>query len=83
MTWLPATEAVTPPRVGFAVGKTVGGAVARNRIRRRLRAAARELQSTGRLPAGTYLFGATAAAGTLPWTELLSTVDDLVQRVAA
>ncbi|HET9181926.1 MAG TPA: ribonuclease P protein component [Candidatus Angelobacter sp.] len=27
------------PRVGFAVGKVLGGAVARNRIRRRMRAA--------------------------------------------
>jgi ribonuclease P protein component len=27
------------PRVGFAVGKALGGAVARNRIRRRMRAA--------------------------------------------
>ncbi len=28
------------PRVGFAVGKVLGGAVVRNRIRRRMRAAA-------------------------------------------
>ena len=27
------------PRIGFAVGKVLGGAVARNRIRRRMRAA--------------------------------------------
>ena len=30
------------PRVGFAVGKALGGAVERNRIRRRLRAAVRQ-----------------------------------------
>lgn len=34
------------PRIGFAVGKVLGGAVARNRIRRRMRAAvARQLKT--------------------------------------
>ncbi len=31
-----------PPRVAFSVGRSVGGAVTRNRVRRRLRAAVRE-----------------------------------------
>ncbi len=31
-----------PPRIAFAVGRPVGNAVARNRVRRRLRAAVRE-----------------------------------------
>ena len=62
----------TPPRVAFAVGKSTGGAVLRNRIRRRLRAALRELLVTSDLPAGTYLLGATAAVSQMPWSELLS-----------
>lgn len=34
------------PRIGFAVGKVLGGAVARNRIRRRMRAAvSRQLET--------------------------------------
>ena len=34
----PETE---PPRVAYAIGRPVGGAVVRNRVRRRLRAATR------------------------------------------
>lgn len=37
-----AGEIGTGPRVGFAVGKPLGGAVERNRIRRRMRAAVRK-----------------------------------------
>ena len=71
---------MVPPRVGFAVGRTVGGAVVRNRIRRRLRAAFRELQRAGALPSGAYLVGATAIVATLPWSAL---VDALTERRAA
>lgn len=41
--FLPHTEAAGPgrPRVGFTVSRALGGAVVRNRIRRRLREAAR------------------------------------------
>jgi ribonuclease P protein component len=78
VTWLPPTGPDLPPRAGFVVGKSVGGAVVRNRIRRRLRAALRELQASDRLPGGTYLLGATAYAASLPWTELLASVHDAV-----
>lgn len=37
-----AGESGPGPRVGFAVGKALGGAVERNRIRRRMRAAVRK-----------------------------------------
>lgn len=71
VTWIPPTDALTPPRAGFAVGKAHGGAVVRNRIRRRLRAALRELQAAERLPGGTYLVGATTEAATLAWSDLV------------
>jgi ribonuclease P protein component len=76
VTWLaPAPgEPATPPRAGFAVGKATGGAVLRNRVRRRLRAALRQLAAEGRLPAGTYLLGGSAALATLPWSELVDLV---------
>lgn len=79
VTWLPDGED-RPPQAACSVGRTAGGAVLRNRVRRRLRAALRELQAAGRLPAGTYLLGGSAALAELPWTELVellgSTIDE-------
>lgn len=54
VTYAPVGE--TPePRVAYAVGRRVGGAVARNRVRRRLRAAVDQV--TG-LRSGAYLLAA-------------------------
>jgi ribonuclease P protein component len=71
----PAPGEDIPPRAAFAVGRTVGGAVQRNRIRRRLRAALRELRSTGRLPSGTYLVGGQSELADLPWADLVELLD--------
>lgn len=48
--------------VAYAIGRAVGGAVARNRLRRRLRVLMRELDDAGELAQGRYLVGATPAA---------------------
>jgi ribonuclease P protein component len=82
VTWLrpQPQEPATPPRVGFAVSRAVGGAVVRNRIRRRLRAGLRELQRADALPHGAYLVGATSVVARLPWSDLQAT---LAQAVAA
>ena len=68
MTFLPGDPAL-PPRVAYAVGRRVGPAVVRNRVRRRLRAVAQahraELQ-----PGGAYLFGAAPAAATVSFAEI-------------
>jgi ribonuclease P protein component len=69
--------------VGFAVGRATGGAVVRNRVRRRLRAALRELLVADRLPAGTYLIGATAEVATMPWSALVPLVADAVAEATA
>jgi RNase P protein component len=55
----------------------------RNRVRRRLRAALRELLVDGRLPAGTYLIGATAEVATMPWSALVSLLADAVAEATA
>jgi ribonuclease P protein component len=68
-----------PPRVAFAVGKGSGGAVVRNRIRRRLRAALRDLQVRGGLPAGVYLLGGSADVARLPWDALVADVEAAVR----
>lgn len=76
VTWIaPSGAAATPPRVAFAIGRAAGGAVTRNRIRRRLRAALLELQRTGRLPAGSYLVGGGAELARLAWPQLLRDLD--------
>lgn len=62
--------------LAFAVGRAVGPAVVRNRVRRRLRSAATEL-GTG---PGTYLIAVDPAAGTRSYAELR---DDLAGALAA
>ncbi len=83
VTWLEPSpdEPLTPPRVGFAVGKAAGGAVVRNRVRRRLRAAMRALSAEGRLPAGAYLLGGGAPLATMAWTDLVELVDGTMTEV--
>ncbi len=56
----------TEPRVGYAVGRVAGGAVERNRVRRRLRAAA----AAARLAPGAYLFSAGSEVLRIPYAEL-------------
>lgn len=57
-----------PPRVAFAITRRAGGAVVRNRIRRRLRAALGDLGID--VPRGTYLVTAGPAASHLPYRML-------------
>ena len=60
-----ADPAAMPPRVAFSVGRPVGSAPVRNRIRRRLRAIARA--QSGRLAPGWYLVGADAEYAHTPF----------------
>lgn len=55
------------PRFGFAVGKRLGRAVARNRVKRRLRAAARESGARG---GADVVVIARSRALTAPYPEL-------------
>lgn len=65
-----------PPRVSYAIGRPVGGAVARNRARRRLRAAV-AAAGTNLVP-GAYLFGAGPEVVTMPFDALERSVAELV-----
>jgi ribonuclease P protein component len=57
-------------RVAYAINRSVGSAVRRNRLRRRVRAIVREIE----LAPGIYLIGVTAAAAALSHDELAAHV---------
>jgi ribonuclease P protein component len=57
-------------RIAMATARDVGGAVARNRLRRRVRAVCRELAQEGRLPDGAYLIRADRAVAALDHRQL-------------
>lgn len=58
-------------RVAYSVGRRVGTAVDRNRVRRRLRAAMRDVdREVGGLSSGAYLVLVRPEAGTAPYPEL-------------
>jgi ribonuclease P protein component len=63
-------------RVAYAVNRSVGTAVRRNRLRRRLRAIAHELE----LVPGTYLVAAAPPAAVMPHPELTGHVRAAVAR---
>ncbi len=68
------------PRVGFVVSKAVGNAVARNRVRRRLRHAVRERLAV--LPPGSLLVvRAQPAAALASYAELAGDLERCLQRV--
>jgi ribonuclease P protein component len=74
------SRAARPPRVGFVVSKNVGGAVVRNRVKRRLRALTAGLLPT--LPAGTDLVvRAQPSAAESTSAELGLELDRLVRSV--
>ena len=68
-------------RVGFTVSKKVGNAVARNRARRRLRAAAAEVMPGRATPSTDYVL--IGRAGTLdrPYAKLVSDLESAVERL--
>ena len=68
-----------PPRVAYAVPRAVGGAVDRNRLRRRLRATVRDLEPE-LVPGGAYLLSVGPALMTTSPTELRDTVRTVLRR---
>ena len=67
------------PCVGYAIGKRNGGAVDRNRMRRRLRAAV--AQSTTPLTSGFYLISADSSVASAPFEDLVRAFDNVVIRL--
>jgi ribonuclease P protein component len=67
-----------PAEVAYALGRSLGNAVTRNRVRRRLRAAVQRHEADLR-PGGAYLFSAGRSAVTMPFQELAANVGELVR----
>jgi ribonuclease P protein component len=67
VSWVPGDPA-EPPRVAYTIGRRVGSAVVRNRVRRRLRMLIRE--TAPQMAPGAYLIGVGPAAAVLSYEEL-------------
>ncbi len=69
-------------RAGFTATKKIGGAVVRNRAKRRLREAARALLPLHGLPGHDYVFVARATTVDRNWAGLLDDVKAALIRLA-
>jgi len=72
-----------PIGLGFTASRKVGSAVLRNRARRRLREAARQLLPKHGLPGVDYVLVARQAAPDAPWPALLDDLQNALIRLAA
>jgi ribonuclease P protein component len=70
-------------RIGFTASRKVGNAVARNRARRRLRAAADLVMPRHAEPGRDYVLIARGDTGERPWPLLLADLELALKRVKA
>lgn len=70
-------------RVGFTATRKIGGAVVRNRCKRRMREAARALLPLHGAPGHDYVFVARASLPARPWDRLLDDVKNALISLAA
>jgi ribonuclease P protein component len=79
MLYLSRRDDALPTRFGFIVAKTVGGAVVRNTVRRRLRAVGKDILVG--LPTGTdVVVRALPGFDQLSWATLHSEISEAVER---
>ena len=74
-----ADPSLDGPRVAFAIGRTAGTAVQRNRARRRLREVLRA--HAGELRAGLYLWGLTRPAVGVTFDDLSTAVPTIIAKL--
>jgi len=70
------------PRIGFTASKRVGNAVARNRAKRRLRAAAASVLPLHGEPGTDYVLIARADTGARVYAELLADLEGALRQLA-
>jgi ribonuclease P protein component len=69
-------------RIGFTATRRIGGAVVRNRAKRRLREAARLLAPLHVIPGCDYVFIARGGTPDRPWGSLLDDMTSALKRLA-
>jgi ribonuclease P protein component len=69
-------------RVAFSIGRPVGNAVVRNRVRRRLREILRSVDASAPLPTGRYLILVSPGAASSTFEELHHHLDELLTSAA-
>jgi ribonuclease P protein component len=79
----PRGDAQPTVRAGFTATKRIGGAVERNKAKRRMREAARLLLPELARPGCDYVFIARGGVTTRPWPRLLDDVKSALIRLAA
>ena len=65
---------LSPPRVAFAIGRAIGPAVVRNRVRRQVRAIVTSMD----LPPGAYLIGARPGVAGRSFGELRNDLERMM-----
>lgn len=78
--FLPSDATQTEVLVAYSIGRQVGGAVVRNRWRRRLRAIAGEI--AGELRPGAYLIGIGPGVHSLNYLELKERVSNTMRKAS-
>lgn len=81
MTWVSAPELDTA-RISFAISRSFGTAVERNRIRRQLREIFRDEERSGQLPHGLYLFSVNPTAKSTEFQQLRTHVRSLLAAIS-
>jgi ribonuclease P protein component len=80
VSWV-AGDPAEPPQVAYTIGRRVGSAVVRNRVRRRLRTLIRE--SAPRLRPGSYLIGVSPGATLLSYDDLREALVKVLKQIEA
>lgn len=78
---LPSQSEIQGPRFGYTVTKKIGGAVERNRIRRRLKAAVGLIASRSLKANHDYVLVARGHALSCPFDEIKKDLERALQRV--
>lgn len=81
VSYVPVADACGP-QVAYAIGRRHGNAVARNRLRRRLRAAVAAAARNALLAPGAYLVGARPGAGDLAFSDLEARATEALQHAS-